>query len=293
MNSTCPADPEPDYCALVLANPDISLASTLFESNLQVTRDAARTSYVLSISLIAASIAQWKVGGIGLFDALVGTQLATLMTVFMLFNIRYISSLGLSANVSSTLFLILYTYWGIQTWSFPPCPANSLTQFIVFGRSVPATQPGLRIFPFVVFGMAGVLALSSLVLLVNWGGKIWVRGGEVKARKAEVWMNDRRERHGVGAGAGKSRLSLVSLPIILYLIITTEQLVVRNKSTHDLANLDEWTFGQTIAVAMLLGQVVEMGLCVWKERKWRKQLEWRRRSKKRSRGMGVPLPFVD
>ncbi|GAB1527871.1 hypothetical protein RhiTH_011059 [Rhizoctonia solani] len=162
MNSTCPAEPEPDYCSFVLANPDISgigvriavyvqvglnlLASIKFESNVRLTRDAARTMYVLSISLVGASIVQWKIGGLGLFDALVGTQLATLMTVFMLFNIRYISSLGLSANVSSTLFLMLYTYWGIQTWSFPPCPSNSLTVFVLFGRSMPATQPGLRTF---------------------------------------------------------------------------------------------------------------------------------------------------
>ncbi|CEL56852.1 hypothetical protein RSOLAG1IB_08130 [Rhizoctonia solani AG-1 IB] len=289
-------------------------------------------SYVLSISLIVASIAQWKVGGIGLFDALVGTQLATLMTVFMIFNMRYTSSLGLSANVSSVLFFILYTYWGIQTWSFTPCPANSLTQFVVFGRSVRATQPGLRIFALIVFGVAGILALRSLLLLVKWGGKVWARGGEVKARKAEVWMNHKRGMYGVGTspqflhflpcqltnslpilifhvaddGAGKSHLSLVSLPIILYLVITTEQFVARNKSAHDLENLDDWTFGQTIAVLMLLGQIVEMGLCAWKERKWKKRLQWRRGREKgrgrgrggegrieRPRGMGVPLPFVD
>ncbi|CCO33995.1 hypothetical protein BN14_08086 [Rhizoctonia solani AG-1 IB] len=303
MNATlCPAEPNPDYCAFVLANPDISvrisvyvqvglnvLTSVLFESNVQITRDAARMSYVLSISLIVASIAQWKVGGIGLFDALIGTQLATLMTVFMIFNMRYTSSLGLSANVSSVLFFILYTYWGIQTWSFTPCPANSLTQFVVF-----------------VFGVAGILALRSLLLLVKWGGKVWARGGEVKARKAEVWMNHKRGMYGVDDGAGKSHLSLVSLPIILYLVITTEQFVARNKSAHDLENLDDWTFGQTIAVLMLLGQIVEMGLCAWKERKWKKRLQWRRGREKgrgrgrggegrieRPRGMGVPLPFVD
>jgi hypothetical protein len=183
-----------------------------------------------------------------------------------------------------------------------------------------------------VFGVAGLLALRSLLLLVKWGGKVWARGGEVKARKAEVWMNHKRGMYGVGTsphflyflpyqltnslpilifhiaddGAGKSHLSLVSLPIILYLVITTEQFVARNKSAHDLENLDDWTFGQTIAVLMLLGQIVEMGLSAWKERKWKKRLEWRRGREKgrgrgrggegrieRPRGMGVPLPFVD
>ncbi|KAF8669616.1 hypothetical protein RHS04_08778 [Rhizoctonia solani] len=269
MNSTCPAEPEPDYCSFVLANPDIScessaeckqvriavyvqvglnlLASIKFESNVRLTRDAARTMYVLSISLVGASIVQWKIGGLGLFDALVGTQLATLMTVFMLFNIRYISSLGLSANVSSTLFLMLYTYWGIQTWSFPPCPSNSLTVFVLFGRSMPATQPGLRTFALMVFGMIGVVALGSLILLVDWIRKVWSRGGEVVARKMELWMNSKRQKYGIGKGK-LSRLSLLSFPIIIYLLVTTEQLVARNQSAHNLTNLDEWTFGQTIAV---------------------------------------------
>ncbi|KDN43750.1 hypothetical protein RSAG8_05940, partial [Rhizoctonia solani AG-8 WAC10335] len=291
MNSTCPAGAEPDYCNFVLANPDISgigvriavyvqvglnvLASTLLQSNLQLTRDAARTSYVLSLSLVLASIVQWKLGGMGLFDALVGTQLATLMTVFMLFNLRYISSLGLSINISSTLFLILYTYWGIQTWTFPPCPSNGLTQYVLFGKSIPATNPGLRIFALVVFGCVGVVTLSAVLLLVRWGGKVWVHGGEVKARNVEVWMNYKRERYGIGARAGKSRLtSLLPLPILIYLVISTEQLVARN----NLPDLAEWSFGQTLAVVMLLAQFVEIGLWVWREKKRRREVEWRGKS---------------
>ncbi|KAL5632867.1 hypothetical protein ACGC1H_005724 [Rhizoctonia solani] len=214
-----------------------------------------------------------------LFDALVGTQLAALMTVFMLFNIRYISSLGLSINISSTLFLLLYTYWGIQTWSFPPCPSNDLTQFVLFGKSVPATRSGLRILALIVFGCIGLVSLGALGLLVIWGVKVWAYGGEVKARSGQVWMNHKRERYGIGAGAGSSRLtSLVPLAILFYLVISTEQLVARNKAEHALDNLDEWTFGQTLAVIMLLAQLVELGLWVWREQRQRRELEWRGKS---------------
>ncbi|CAE6472325.1 unnamed protein product, partial [Rhizoctonia solani] len=232
---SCPSEVEPDYCNLVLANPDISvrpcfffsspfgvlsgvgyrsrvdfapvesyvqvglnvLASTLLQSNLQLTRDAARSSYVLSLSLILASIAQWRIGGMGLFDALVGVQLATLMTVFMLFNIRYINSLGLSINISSTLFLALYTYWGFQTWTFPSCPSNSLTQFVIFGKSVSATNPGLRIFALVVFGFVGLITIFAVVLLLAWAAQVWLHGGEVKARNVRVRNNVQRERYGI------------------------------------------------------------------------------------------------
>ncbi|KAJ1303047.1 hypothetical protein OPQ81_011248 [Rhizoctonia solani] len=262
MNSTCPPEADPDYCNFVLANPDISgigvriaiyvqvalnvLATTAFQSNIQLTRDAARTSYILSISLIAASIAQWRAKGMALFDALVGVQLASIMTVFMLFNIRYISSLGLSINIPTTLFLALYTYWGIQTWNFPPCPSNALTVFVVFGKSVPATNSSLRVFALVVFACVGVVTLGAALLLLRWLTKLLLHGGEVKARAAEVWMNVKREQWGIDSGAGKSRIRSYSpIPIMIYLLITTEQIVARNKHRHSLSNLDEWSFGQT------------------------------------------------
>ncbi|KAF8752557.1 hypothetical protein RHS01_07640 [Rhizoctonia solani] len=248
MNSTCPAEPEPDYCSFVLANPDIScessaeckqvriavyvqvglnlLASIKFESNVRLTRDAARTIYILSISLVGASIVQWKIGGLGLFDALVGTQLATLMTVFMLFNIRYVHKFtrSLGQRFIHTFPNALYVL-GIQTWSFPPCPSNSLTVFVLFGRSMPATQPGLRTFAL----MKGLVA-----------------GGEVVARKMELWMNSKRQKYGIGAKIITPLPALV--PNHHLSLVTTEQLVARNQSAHNLTNLDEWTFGQTIAV---------------------------------------------
>ncbi|KAH7337300.1 hypothetical protein B0J17DRAFT_667038 [Rhizoctonia solani] len=298
--SSCPSEAEPDYCSLVLANPDISgigvriavyvqvglnvLASTLLQSNLQLTRNAARTSYVLSLSLILASIMQWRIGGMGLFDALVGLQLATLLTVFVLFNIRYINSLGLSINISSTLFLILYTYWGIQTWAFPSCPSNALTQFVVFGKSISATNPGLRIFALVVFSLVGLLTLFAVVLLLAWAADVWLHGGEVKARNARVRQNVQRERYGIDTGAGKSRItSLLPLSIMIYLVVSTEQLVARN----NLPNLDEWSYGQTLAVVMLLSQFVEMGLWVWKEKRSMREMKWRGRSG--TKGLGLPL----
>ncbi|CUA68950.1 hypothetical protein RSOLAG22IIIB_08203 [Rhizoctonia solani] len=303
--SACVSASEPDYCNLVLANPDISgigvrvavyvqvglnvLASTLFESNLQLTRDAARTSYVLSFSLVLASIIQWKLDGMGLFDALVSTQLATLMTVFMLFNIRYISSLGLSINISSALFLAFYTYWGIQTWTFPPCPSNHLTRFVLFGKSIPATNPHLRTFALVVFGFVGVLSVCALGWVVGWVYRVWVHGGEVRARSAVVWDRSRRERYGIGAYRLRS---LTPLPILIYLVITTEQLVAANKQQpeSDLSNLDQWTYGQTLGVVMLLAQLVELGLWVVRERKVRRELEWRGKSRSRRGDVDVGLP---
>ncbi|CAE6361968.1 unnamed protein product [Rhizoctonia solani] len=288
--SACVSASEPDYCNLVLANPDISgigvrvavyvqvglnvLASTLFESNLQLTRDAARTSYVLSFSLVLASIIQWKLDGMGLFDALVSTQ---------------ISSLGLSINISSALFLAFYTYWGIQTWTFPPCPSNHLTRFVLFGKSIPATNPHLRTFALVVFGFVGVLSVCAMGWVVGWVYRIWVHGGEVRARSAVVWDRSRRERYGIGAYRLRS---LTPLPILIYLVITTEQLVAANKQQpeSDLSNLDQWTYGQTLGVVMLLAQLVELGLWVVRERKVRRELEWRGKSRRRLGDVDVGLP---
>lgn len=43
---------------------------------------------------------------------------------------------------------------------------------------------------------------------------------------------------------------------LIYMIVTTEQLVKQNSSIQD--NLGKWTFGQTLGVIMLVQQLLEI-----------------------------------
>ncbi|KAG9084055.1 hypothetical protein FRC07_013726, partial [Ceratobasidium sp. 392] len=105
MNTTCVADDLVDMCNAVTSNPDISgigvrtaiytqtllniISSSFMPNNNIAFRDTSRNTYVLSFSLIAASISQWKHGGLSLFDGIISTMLTTLMTVFVTLNYQY------------------------------------------------------------------------------------------------------------------------------------------------------------------------------------------------------------
>lgn len=310
-NATCTSAAQ-DFCLAVTSNPDISgigvrtaiyvqtflnmIVPSILPNNLTVIRDTARSTYVLSVGLIAASIGQWCIGGLTLFDGLVSTMLTTLMTAFALSNYQYIETLGLSMNISSALFLIFWTYWGIQVWVDPStfglqlpepepvadpttnlaarlfslhsraldpssplanCTANLQTQFVIFGKSIPATNSGLRVFALVTFGMAALPALVAIYHVVWWSLAACIHG-ELKVRAAQANKNVKKEKYSVGEGSGKTRVkSMGGLAALIYMIVTTEQIVHRNGP--DVAEgLSQWTFGQTLAVIMLLQQLLDI-----------------------------------
>ncbi|KAG8689734.1 hypothetical protein FRC09_012281, partial [Ceratobasidium sp. 395] len=148
---SCSADDVTDYCMQITSNPDISgkgvrlaiyvqtflsmcVASFLWD-NEKAFRDTCRNSYIVSGSLIMATLAAWKTDQLSLFDALITSmasfydtmfrrfltlqfmQLTTLMTAFVTVNGPYIRALGLSINIASLIFTSFWCYWGLQVWA--------------------------------------------------------------------------------------------------------------------------------------------------------------------------------
>ncbi|KAG8763711.1 hypothetical protein FRC12_008437 [Ceratobasidium sp. 428] len=86
----CEPDGEPNFCSLITANPDISgkgvriaIYSQTFISMMiaswlpyheKAFRDTSRNCYVVSGSLIIASLIAWKTKGLSLFDGLITTM---------------------------------------------------------------------------------------------------------------------------------------------------------------------------------------------------------------------------
>ncbi|CAE6373341.1 unnamed protein product [Rhizoctonia solani] len=204
--STCDK-PSSDFCTAIIANPDISVNITFsFESEIQANsglsaqisiqvrvalylqtllsmtissllpyherafRDLTRNAYIISTSLIIASLIEMKTHGLSLFDALIVTMLTTIMTAFVTVNTSYMQNLGLSISISSFLFTSFWCYWGLQVWHNPStfgipsdkenCTASTGTVFVVFGHNISVTNSGLRGFAISVFviGLARVLA---------------------------------------------------------------------------------------------------------------------------------------
>ncbi|CAE6423623.1 unnamed protein product [Rhizoctonia solani] len=194
MNNTCPVETSHSLCTEIVSNPDISgigvrvaiyvqtflsmTVASLLPYHEKAFRDTSRNSYVVSTSLIIASLIQWKTQGLSLFDALIVTMLTTIITAFATVNESYIRALGLSINISNFLFTTLWVYWGLQVWNDPRtfgipegeegCTASTDTVFVVFGHNVSVTNSGLRGFAMFVFAIGSISALSALWQCTAW-----------------------------------------------------------------------------------------------------------------------------
>ncbi|KAG8679060.1 hypothetical protein FRC08_017254, partial [Ceratobasidium sp. 394] len=101
----CTPPPDSNFCTDITANPDISgigvrvaiyaqtfismMVASLLPYHEKAFRDTSRNCYVVSGSLIIASLIAWKTKGLSLFDGLIVTMLTTIMTAFVTVNGPY------------------------------------------------------------------------------------------------------------------------------------------------------------------------------------------------------------
>ncbi|CCO32439.1 hypothetical protein BN14_06499 [Rhizoctonia solani AG-1 IB] len=326
--STCDK-PSSDFCTAIIANPDISVNITFsFESEIQANnglsaqtsiqvrvalylqtllsmtiasllpyherafRDLTRNAYIISTSLIIASLIEMKTHGLSLFDALIVTMLTTIMTAFVTVNsqlrmytplnhiplayLPQMQNLGLSISISSFLFTSFWCYWGLQVWHNPStfgipsdkenCTASTGTVFVVFGHNVSVTNSGLRGFALSMFAISLIGALASLYYSIGWLGDYVIIGPKAakdKAARGYVEQLTRKVMSRFGGLAG-----------MIYMIVTTEQIVDRNNVRDE---LKDWTYSQTIALILLGQQLLDCG-SYWKEEIQYRQKERQQRS---------------
>ncbi|KAG9105577.1 hypothetical protein FRC07_009168 [Ceratobasidium sp. 392] len=280
----CPPDGPEDFCTQITANPDISgigvrvaIYSQTFISMMVASwlpyhekafRDTSRNSYVVSGSLIIASLIAWKTNGLSLFDGLIVTMLTTIMTAFVTVNGPYIRTLGLSINLASLVFTTFWCYWGLQIWSdpwnfgLPPgqegCAANQKTVFVVFGHTVGATSRGLRGFAIFIFAVGAISALSALWKSFAWTLRYLFGDPQIaKDNAATRYAKEiRRKNRGKSSANRAQHITRYGGMVgMIYMIVTTEQIVRRNPGVKD--DLDKWTYGQTIALIMLGQQLMD------------------------------------
>ncbi|KEP49724.1 putative transmembrane protein [Rhizoctonia solani 123E] len=273
--STCPAEPEPSFCTSIISNADIAgrgvrisiYAGTILSMTVasfipyheKAFRDSSRNAYIVSTSLMIASLIEWKTHGLSLFDALIVTMLTTMMTTFVTVNGPYIRTLGLSINIASFLFTTFWCYWGLQVWQDPStfgvprdgenCTASTETIFVVFGHNVGVTNSSVRNFALSMFAIGIISAFASLCYSTKWLATYTISGATAAkdnaamryARKLRLTKGQHMSRYGGLAG-------------MIYLIVTIEQMVDRNNVKDQLS---EWTYSQTIALIMLLQQIMD------------------------------------
>ncbi|CUA68521.1 hypothetical protein RSOLAG22IIIB_03559 [Rhizoctonia solani] len=273
--SNCPVEPEPDFCTTIVSNADIAgrgvrisiYAGTILSMTIasfipyheKAFRDSSRNAYIVSTSLMIASLIELKTHELSLFDALIVTMLTTMMTAFVTINAPYIRTLGLSINIASFLFTTFWCYWGLQVWQDPStfgiprggenCTASTETIFVIFGQNVSVTNSHLRGFALSMFAIGTITAFASLCYSTRWLGQYAFCGAAHAkdnaalryARKLRLTKGQHMNRYGGLAG-------------MIYLIVTIEQMVDRNNVKDQLS---DWTYSQTIALIMLLQQITD------------------------------------
>ncbi|KAF8600132.1 hypothetical protein BDV93DRAFT_608898 [Ceratobasidium sp. AG-I] len=294
MNESC-SDNKPDYCLHIVSNPDISGlgvrvaiyvqtllsmgVASLMPYNDKAFRETSRNSYVVSGGLIIAAIIAWSRDELSLFDGLIVSMLTTIMTAFVTVNASYIRRLGLAVNISSFLFTAFWCYWGLQIWSNPAtfshrsngpgCNATSSTQFVVVGKSISPTHPGIRGFAIFVFAAGALAALSALRSSLYWL-IVYVSGkaSEAKYQAAREAAKKQWEWRKSGGSFGERIMTpFGGLTAMIYMIVTTEQMASRNME----ATAKGWSFSQTIALVMLGQQLMDCASYFKEEIKARKE----------------------
>ncbi|CEL55674.1 hypothetical protein RSOLAG1IB_01686 [Rhizoctonia solani AG-1 IB] len=295
--STCDK-PSSDFCTAIIANPDISgrgvrvalylqtllsmTIASLLPYHERAFRDLTRNAYIISTSLIIASLIEMKTHGLSLFDALIVTMLTTIMTAFVTVNASYMQNLGLSISISSFLFTSFWCYWGLQVWHNPStfgipsdkenCTASTGTVFVVFGHNVSVTNSGLRGFALSMFAISLIGALASLYYSIGWLGDYVIIGPKAAKDKAArgyvEQLTSKRTK-------GKVMSRFGGLAGMIYMIVTTEQIVDRNNVRDE---LKDWTYSQTIALILLGQQLLDCG-SYWKEEIQYRQMEKERQQR--------------
>jgi len=253
------------------------LTAFLFPTDLEGYRDAARTALVTSTSMVIAAIyARYTSLGISLIDAQIVTMFITAITACYYTVSQF--DFGFTTRIAVRLHQFLAAVFGILVYydvnnfggtdNVPECP-NDQFLFVLFSRTVSATNPGLRIFALLVFA----IFLAELILpgrgniiigLINVFGAFWEKGFK------NGFVDIAQKIAGGRLARPKplpQKVSAGGIVVIIYLIVTVEQMVKWNGLDAQ-GIIGQWTFGQTIAVVMLLDQCIKTGLKIvkrWKE----------------------------
>ncbi|KAK1826552.1 hypothetical protein QBC39DRAFT_396840 [Podospora conica] len=166
-------------------------------------------------------------------------------------------------------FVALTAYIWVTAPTFGSQPeCNASTVYVAFGLSIRATND---VFRYVILALMVAMAVSWVVSLVIGvvvakcccgGVRKAARGGAAVTEGLTAWAavygravmaHPTAKRSG---WQGQVANMLLHMGINVYMIVTLEQIVTRNRLPEEER---EWTFGQVLALFLLLGVVVEVG----------------------------------
>jgi hypothetical protein len=201
---------------------------------------AVRTSLITATALIVSAFVQHHSAyGLSLFDAIIIGQLITIKIAGILRYPQSISTyISFAVFVSMTVSFQFWVWSHVDTFGSQPL-CNDFTVFVFFGHSVRATVTWLKIITIIAASFAAVAALQSVFMLIHI------------MLTLKEYLKRNKEANEVSLGP----VNFGQLGTIIYLIVTTEQIVDRNNVPE---SASQWSFGQTLSMLLVIPSFVEI-----------------------------------
>ncbi|KAF9869762.1 hypothetical protein CkaCkLH20_12805 [Colletotrichum karsti] len=279
------------------ANPDVTgtgirasiytlcLASGILKTMIKlITSDKNYSEFCQSINsalqlqglaLLCTAIVQTFQGQLTLFHAICVLHLLSLLGFGLVAQRKYAGGglirwlvLAMFRVIIACAFTALTAYIWVTAPTFGSQPAcNATTVYVVFGVSINATSDVFRyvilaLMATMVLGWVMSMVFSVIIAQCCCGG---VRSGVRWAREANPDIQTWKRFWGqIDVSDARYKQNAISQNVVqlfihtginVYMIVTLEQIVGRNHLSEE---EKEWTFGQVLAIFVLLGVVVEV-----------------------------------
>ena len=221
--------------------------------NTEETESAFRNAFYSSVALVVSTfIYGGTPANLSLVDGLVVTFLPLLITIGAMYNAIIILKGKVTLQVAYTMHSIAIIAFGLTVWAHvdtygttPGCNLNSSVKFVVFGHTVAATNNGLRKFAMFTFVFSAIfIPLNALMFIIKqWAFPDDNTDTDSNSSLDPGWIN-----------------AIIALPLAfaawVYDVVTIEQIIQRNGFSQ---TTSQWTYGQTFAVVLMLGPVMDLG----------------------------------
>ncbi|OQE32839.1 hypothetical protein PENFLA_c001G05571 [Penicillium flavigenum] len=271
----CLIDPNPDIIGigirisiyvLSLASPLISffLHSTELSGSIESSLGAT------GLALLLTTVIQTALGGIALFHALCVLHLLGLVGISIRPKGQYPATVVRTTTllvlyvvaVSGSLIYFIYVFANAPHFGNQP-ECNYETKYVLFGVDIQATNAVIRWIFVAIFAM---LALGLVMWLVCMSGAACClaldcgcgRSSSSDDRESELGADDGLYDGYAGSAHANAWSQFIrmlgQLGASIYMMVMLELIIQRNEL---LPNIADWTFGQVLAMMMLIGPLIE------------------------------------
>ncbi|KAG9092671.1 hypothetical protein FRC07_011609 [Ceratobasidium sp. 392] len=236
-----------------------------------------------AIALLIAALIQLKTQELSLLDGIVVSLITTMMITFAIASSPTRSNTqnqpsepngDLTTEVDPNksfaryftqfVFVGFWAAWCLNMWNDPihfgqkdpNCTINSVVTITLFSREIHATDPRMRRAALALVSVGLVIAFLSLFISLEG-----LLGPLIKSLRKNVPAVISR-RPGENGEPEDSILKFIrrslqalALGTLIFLIVTTEKTILKNDLQKESG---EWSYGQTIAVILLLQQVMDI-----------------------------------